>query len=104
MNTDTNYNKLEIIVTRVGDFTITYREDSNSKCWNRVCRGIGKKMLEETFRDLSEGSWWLYHKHYQAAYRLSPEQLVLFKIGDEGHLPTLFKTISGFLLHSCKGF
>lgn len=57
MNTDTNYNKLEIIVTRVGDFTITYREDSNSKCWNRVCRGIGKKMLEETFRDLSEGSW-----------------------------------------------
>lgn len=58
MNTDTNYNKLEMIVTRVGDFTITFTERTAIQNAGTGCAiGIGKKVLEETFRDLSEGSW-----------------------------------------------
>lgn len=63
------YNKLEIVVTELGDYHGFYWEDNNSKCWNRECNGIGKMMLEETFGDYSEGSWWL--KQNQAVYRWS---------------------------------
>lgn len=58
MNTDTNYNKLEIIVTGVGDFIITFTERTEIQNVGTGCAiGIGKKMSQETFRDFSEGSW-----------------------------------------------
>ena len=52
MNTDTKYNKLEIVVTGIGDFIMTDLEDSNSKCWNRECNGNWKEDVRENIQGL----------------------------------------------------
>lgn len=53
MNPDIKYNKLEIVVTGVGDFIMAFTERITTKNAE-----TGSTMgLEETLRDYSEGSW-----------------------------------------------
>lgn len=52
MNTDTKYNKLEIVVTGVGDFIMTFTERTAIQKAGRECNGNWKEDVRENIQGL----------------------------------------------------